>query len=312
MRDSGRLRWVLAAVALAPGMADAGSFSPAFEGAMAHMCERYIEPNGVTLDELEKSIPSNVAILMGVALQGQIPHVKRDPALREPFLDLQREFRGYLAGVAARAGNFDRVNGKAMDGDALWSIAIDAANGRYNQLVLDEYGRAPGPGPQVLWPRPSLQGPVATGPMVTDPSRTPSSPDEARGRLLHERQEQQINLLGQRPIAPPKRPTGQPPASPDASAGVIALYNSGVDAWNASLKLWQSGNFAGSKQKCQEAQSTFIRVRQLSPSMVGGMSCWFSDPAPNDTPPNLAQCGPFLSTSPAMRSSRTPLRRWNE
>lgn len=312
MKTFGRLGWVLAAVAIAPGMADAGPFSAAFEGAMAQMCERYIAPNGVTLDELEKNIPSNVAILMGVTLQSQIPHVKRDPALREPFLDLQREFRGYLAGVAARAGNFDRVSGKPMDADALWAIAIDAANGRYNQLVLDEYGRAPEPGQLVLRPRSTIQGPMATGPIVTGPSRTPSSPDEGRGRLLHERQDQQLNLLGQRPIVPSAQPTGQPPPSSDASAAVIALYNSGVDAWNASLELWQSGNFAGSKQKCQEAQSTFARVRQLSPSMVGAMSCWFSDPAPNDPAPNWAQCGPFLSTSPVMRRSRAPLRRWNE
>ncbi len=174
--------------------------SAAFDAAMTQVYEQYVLPNGLTLGDLERDIPTHLAIMIGLVLQGQMEYVAGNSALQEPFVQLQQEFRDYLGGVAQRAGNVERFTGKPISRDILWGLSFDAIQGRYDQFAAKEYGRGPSPGPSVF----TAQGSGASQPGTVGlepervppvPSRTPPSGDS--GKLLHP-PDDHINLLGVR------------------------------------------------------------------------------------------------------------------
>ena len=235
--------------------------SPAFDAALTQVYEQYVLPNELTLAELEQNTPTNLAVMIGLVLQGQAAHVSRNQDYAQPFVQLQHEFIAYLDEVARRADNVDAFTGQQIDRDSLWSIVVDAINGRYDQFAITEYGRAPVPGPPVFTARGQTRQDLESESASTLGAGSTTS-SEATGRLINVPEEQaevfgtgdHISLLGVRPSesTPVRGQSTQPRMNPARAA-----FNRGVDAWNQCVNLWSGGAYRASGTKFESAQAHF-------------------------------------------------------
>lgn len=121
-------------------------YSPEFRALLRQTQRIYISPKGQTIVLWEQQFPILLAGVIGHALRQQLVFVQQNPSLNSKFMDLQRETKSYLAGVAQRT----QVPGTTLND--LWYFTARAIQGYEDEQVWQNYGVQIGTMPSIFTP----------------------------------------------------------------------------------------------------------------------------------------------------------------
>ncbi len=276
---------VLLVLALLTGAVAADrTWSPDFLALMSEVERQYLEENGQDHWTLAHEFPSLLAMLVGKKMQEQDRYLTKDPSLADREKAVVLDIRAWFGMIAESLDHVEPFTGYRITEDSLSQIVFDAYQGKYDDYLFQEYGSRDLPyGPSIYSMR----------------NKTPEKPEvpESHGKLLHEEDDGVITLLGV--------PTTTTPDSAEAN------FNAGVDAWNASLKLWHAGSTAASEDKVEEANYYFDQAYKLG--IVGGSGYGMSYVEPD--PERGIVGGPQLSSfhgSFSEAEKKSYMTHWNE
>jgi hypothetical protein len=100
--------------------------------------EIYCKANSFDFDEIRQKYPEVFASILGHALHDQMIFAQKNTALQPTYDRLRQDVRKYLF-ETVQTCKYQDTDGRPIDGELLWSIAREAAEGLKDKAIQEDF-----------------------------------------------------------------------------------------------------------------------------------------------------------------------------